>query len=125
MADTEDTVEKRWPNEATQFKAGNPGRPKGSRNKLGEQFLSDLQADWEANGLAAIAKVRAEKPDAYLKVVASILPKIIRVEDARDLTDDELTARIRQLADFAQFALGSIEGTGEPLGRTQAPVRPN
>src|SRR5258706_14779714 len=28
--------------------SANPkGRPKGSRNKLGEAFLSDLQADWE------------------------------------------------------------------------------
>ncbi|MGO4449093.1 hypothetical protein AB4Y96_09210 [Phyllobacterium sp. TAF24] len=33
-----------------QFKPGNPGRPEGSRNKLGEQFLSDLLASWEANG---------------------------------------------------------------------------
>ncbi|HAH11511.1 MAG TPA: hypothetical protein DCL48_15565, partial [Alphaproteobacteria bacterium] len=25
-----------------QFKPGNPGRPKGARNKLGEAFLSDM-----------------------------------------------------------------------------------
>jgi hypothetical protein len=32
--------------------SGNPnGRPKGSRNKLGEQFLTDLYADWVENGV--------------------------------------------------------------------------
>jgi len=106
--------------------SGNPdGRPKGARNKLGEQFLEDMQADWLAHGAAAIVAVRETKPDAYLKVVASILPKIVRVEDARDLTDDELTARIRQLAEFAEFALGGFEGAGESSGRTEAPSRPN
>jgi hypothetical protein len=60
------------------FKPGQPGnpagRPKGSRNKLGEAFPEDMLADWEANGPAANRKVRVEKPDAY-KVVASILPR--------------------------------------------------
>jgi hypothetical protein len=56
-------------------RSGNPaGRPKGSRNKLGEAFPEDMLADWEANGPAANRKVRVEKPDAY-KVVASILPR--------------------------------------------------
>src|SRR5262245_15987327 len=56
--------------------SGNPnGRPKGSRNKLGEAFLQDLYVDWLKNGADAIAKVRAEKPDVYLKVVAATLPQ--------------------------------------------------
>ena len=29
---------------AHQFKPGNPGRPKGARNKLGEQFIAALAA---------------------------------------------------------------------------------
>src|SRR5690606_29731991 len=63
------------------FLTGNSGggRPKGSRNKLGEAFLEDMLADWEANGPAAIREVRETKPDAYLKVVASILPKDLNV----------------------------------------------
>jgi hypothetical protein len=44
------------------------GRPKGSRNKLGEQFLTDLYADWVENGVAAIKKVRETRPEIYLKV---------------------------------------------------------
>lgn len=81
--------------------SGNPaGRPKGARNKLGEEFLQDMLADWEVNGKEAIARVRDEKPDAYLKVVASILPKElnVRVNEFDDLTDDQLA---RQLAAIA------------------------
>ena len=105
--------------------AGMAGRPKGSRNKLGEQFLSDLQADWRNHSARAIEDVRRKKPDAYLKVVASLLPKIVRVEDGCDLTDDELTARIKQLAEYAGFALGSLTGTGEPSRREEDSPRPN
>lgn len=80
-------------------KKGGPGRPKGSRNKLGEAFLADMLEDWSENGPSVIAEVRREKPDQYLKVVASILPKDINlnVNDAESMTDDELIARIREL----------------------------
>ncbi|MGN6772634.1 MAG: hypothetical protein ACTHJQ_22710 [Rhizobiaceae bacterium] len=82
-----------------QFKPGNPGRPKGSRNKLGEAFLEDMLADWEANGPAAIREVRETKPDAYLKVVASILPKDLNVNinQMDHMTDEQLVERIRSL----------------------------
>lgn len=66
---------KRWGDPFKPGQSRNPaGRPKGSRNKLGEAFLEDMLADRGANVPAAIRKVRDEKPDAYLKVVASILP---------------------------------------------------
>jgi hypothetical protein len=32
-------------------------------------------------GVAAIARVRAERPDVYLRVVASILPKHLELEN--------------------------------------------
>jgi hypothetical protein len=69
-------------------------RPKGSRNKLGEAFLADLYADWCEGGVAAIARVRAERPDVYLRVVASILSKDLELEnDIFDgLSDDQLAA---------------------------------
>lgn len=87
----------------TQFKpgqSGNPaGRPKGSRNKLGEDFIHALQQDFAVHGKAAIATVREKKPDQYLKVIASILPKDINlnVNDLGDMSDDDLIRRIRTL----------------------------
>jgi len=49
------------------------GRPKGSRNRLGEAFLADLYADWEAHGIAVVRQVREEHPAVYLKVVAQLI----------------------------------------------------
>jgi hypothetical protein len=94
---------------------GGPGRPKGARNKLGEAFIADMLEDWEANGKAAIEVVRAEKPDQYLKVVASILPKElnVKVSELDELSDDELDRRLAGLAAQlarAGFDLGGGEG---------------
>lgn len=83
-------------------KSGNPlGRPKGSRNKLGEAFLEALHDDFNTHGVAAIVQVREEKPDQYLKVIASILPKElnVNVNDTDAMTDDELISRLRRLDD--------------------------
>jgi hypothetical protein len=68
------------------------GRPKGSRNKLNEAFVSALCADFIENGIGVIQLVRAEKPDVYLKVVASLQPKEIDLNDKRleQLTDSEI-----------------------------------
>ena len=61
--------------------SGNPaGRTKGSRNKLSDAFLEDLLAAWEANGKTAIESVIRDRPQDFLKVVASILPKEIIAE---------------------------------------------
>lgn len=80
--------------------SGNPkGRPIGARSKLGEAFLEALSADFEVHGVQAIAKVRDEKPDQYLKVIASILPKDfnVNINQMDGYTDDELIERIRAL----------------------------
>lgn len=103
-----------------QFKPGNPGRPKGARNKLGEQFIADLYEDWQKHGVETLARVRDEKPDQYLKVVASILPKDLNVNinQMDDLTDEQLIQRIRSLDSAirpfldAQGASGIVGGAG-------------
>lgn len=94
---------------AHQFKVGNPGRPKGSRNKLGEDFVAALAEDFAANGKQAIETVRTEKPDAYLKVIAAVVPKEVhhRVEDYDDLSEAEIESRITALLASAGGAGGS------------------
>lgn len=77
--------------------SGNPnGRPKGSRNKLGEKFLAALCDDFGEHGVAAIQRVREENPSVYVKICASIIPKQMQVEvnDLGLLTDEELDARL-------------------------------
>lgn len=104
--------------------SGNPaGRAKGSRNKLGEAFLDALHDDFKEHGVAAIEAVRAEKPDQYLKVIASILPKElnIKVDPLDDMTDEQLNLRIRQLAAALQLTLDG--GTGETAPSKEAETR--
>jgi Family of unknown function (DUF5681) len=79
--------------------SGNPaGRPKGSRNKLGEDFIAALHADFQEHGPATIKRAREQDPVAYIKIIAGLLPKEVKVDDVRDLTDEQLDARIQHLA---------------------------
>ena len=54
---------------------------KGSRNKLSDAFLQALADDFEAHGKGVVEKVRTERPQDYLKIVASVMPKRMEVED--------------------------------------------
>lgn len=71
-----------------------PGRPKGARSKLGEAFLEALHEDFQKHGVATIAEVRETKPDQYLKVVASILPKELSADEPTMNVLSELLERI-------------------------------
>lgn len=98
--------------------SGNPaGRPKGSRNKLGEAFIAALHDDFEEHGIAAIVKVREERPHEYLKVVASILPKELKIERADELSDEEVDSRLRQLAELIGAEIGTVIA---PRGKEKA-----
>lgn len=108
-----------------------PGRPKGARNKLGEAFIDALHDDFVENGVAAIQTVRSEKPDQYLKVIASLLPKDVNLninDQYGEMSDDELIDRIRQLdATIAPFLAGregttSEADTGAAVGTVAAIV---
>ena len=88
------------------FLTGNNGggRPKGSRNKLTDQFLSAISDDFAEHGAEAIAKVRSSDPAAYLKLVGSLLPRglIMKREesmhfDYADLTEAEAHEIINRL----------------------------
>ena len=59
---------------------GGPGRPKGSRNRLGEHFIEALFQDWSKHGPLVIERVRESNPAIYLKIVASLLPQQMAVE---------------------------------------------
>lgn len=61
-----------------QFQVGHSGlggRPKGSRNKLGERFIEDLHAKWRKHGKNVLERVIKDDPSAFLRTVAMVLPK--------------------------------------------------
>jgi hypothetical protein len=69
--------------------SGNPaGRPKGARAKLAEDFCQALLDDFATNGAAAIRLMRAEKPNEYARMIASIMPKEVDASLTGDLSDE-------------------------------------
>lgn len=105
--------------------SGNPnGRPKGSRNKLGEAFWEALHTDFQKHGEEVIMQVRNDRPHEYLKVIAQVVPKELLVKDLslEDMGDDAI---IEFLADVraAKIAMGRGEvgkGTSGAAGETKA-----
>ena len=56
--------------------SGNPkGRPKGSRNKLNEDFIADLHESWLAFGKAALMTAAWTHPVEFVRLVASLIPR--------------------------------------------------
>ncbi len=90
--------------------SGNPaGRPKGSRNKLGEKFLDDLQALWSEEGADVLKEARKEKPMEFAKMVAGLLPSelLIRKQPLSDMTEAEIDERLDALERFILDARSS------------------
>lgn len=104
------------------FGPGNPGRPKGSRNKLGEKFIEDLYADWSENGVQALKECRETNPAAYVKTVASLLPKDvnINVTQINELADDDLAAALAAAREAIAIHRAVGAGAGTPDKREQA-----
>lgn len=80
-----------------QFQPGNPGRKKGARNQLDNDFVAALLNDFREHGVKAIMDMRDKNPGEYVRAIVAVLPKEhnVRVGDLDELTDDQL---VRQLA---------------------------
>ena len=60
--------------------------------------MRELSVDFAAHGKTAIIQCRVERPDVYVKIVASLIPReLTMVRPLDGLTDDELEACIALL----------------------------
>ena len=90
--------------------SGNPkGRPKGSRNKLSEDFFRDLSEAWQAFGKPALMAMAWTDPVAFVRVAAQLMPKDVEVTAtnirAERMSDDELEALIERHRDVGEDPL--------------------
>ena len=103
------------PGFSTRFKPGQSGNPKGrkagSRNALSEAFISALNQDFEKHGVAVIQAVREDDPAAYLKIIASIVPKDLNINPGRTLeglSDDELLDQLEAIRRYIDIQADAL-----------------
>jgi hypothetical protein len=89
--------------------SGNGGRPRGARSKLGEEFLTDLYEDFIEHGRAAIERVRQEEPTTYIRVIASLVPKELKIENSRfaNMSEEEIDEALRRHVLLLQEVTGA------------------
>lgn len=108
--------------EKGRFVTGNigGGRPKGSRNKLSEDFVAKLYEDFTANGADAIKECRAKSPEIYVKVIAGLLPKEMHIKESplEDMSADDIADALTRIAALRAALLGT-DGAAV-TSRTQA-----
>ena len=73
------------------------GRPRGSRNKLSEDFFRDLCRAWETYGQSALMTVAWTHPVEFVRLVASLMPRELEATTtpvAERMSDAQLEAII-------------------------------
>lgn len=102
------TIEK---DDKGRFVTGNSGggRPKGSRNKLSEDFVAKLYEDFTANGAIAIAECRTKSPETYVRVIAGLLPKEMHITASplEEMSADDIADALARIAALRTALIGS------------------
>jgi hypothetical protein len=98
---------------------------------LNHRFLQALLLDFDAHGREAIEKCRKQSALGYVKVLAHLVPREMKMEDSqivKSMSDEELEATLEYIRSMiaAQAGEGAkvIEGPAETVA-LPAPKRPN
>jgi hypothetical protein len=97
--------------------SGKGGRPKGSRNRLTEQFLVDLCNEWELSGAKALKRVAEESPIDFVRVAAGLVPT--KVDASLAIIDAELIREQRSFMEYYRICREAI-GADTPLIEAEA-----
>jgi len=72
------------------FQKGNPGKPKGSKNKVSFDVVKSIQGvyGW-LGGDVALLEWAKSNPEEFYKIVAKLIPKEIKLEGSMQVTFKE------------------------------------
>jgi hypothetical protein len=112
---------------AMTFKQGVSGNPHGNRHHtrhlLNQEFMQALLLNFRHQGKEAIEKVARNQPAAYLKILALLVPREMKVEHSgglKQMSDEQLEQGIEAIqAMLAQREAGAgakvIDAVPEPV----------
>ena len=107
------------------FKPGISGNPHGNRHRtrhlLNQEFMQALLLNFRHQGKKAIEKVARNQPAAYLKILALLVPRELKLEHSggvKAMSDEQLEQGIEALQAMLERRAGEsaklIEGRAEP-----------
>jgi hypothetical protein len=120
-ADSDSTLRKHRQRGLIPWKPGQSGnakgRPRGSRNKLTEEFISDLCESWKTYGKSALMTAAMTAPLEYVRVVASLMPRDVDVTVSNIKAERMSSSEIRSLiAEYRGAARDTLEADRDPDG---------
>ena len=80
--------------------------------------------DFLEHGPQVIARVRQERPHQYLRIIASVLPREIVLEDERprDLREYTHAELMEMIVDAAEGRTGSPQSDRQPVAAVEIPL---
>ena len=107
------------------FKQGVSGNPHGNRHRtrhlLNQEFMQALLLNFRHEGKKAIEKVARNQPAAYLKILALLVPREMKLEHSggvKAMSDEEIEQAIEAIQTMLAARAGEeakvIEGTAGP-----------
>lgn len=102
--------------------SGNPsGRPLG-RQALETEFLKDLAQCWHEGGVDALNRAREKDPVAFVRVVASLMPRKLDAESLGGINRAEIRALIDLLRPIIAIEDARDVGPGACIAGQVEPV---
>jgi hypothetical protein len=118
------------------FQRGFSGNPGGNRHRtrhlLNQEFMQALLLNFRHEGKRAIEKVARNQPGVYLKILALLVPREMKVEHNGDIIKAMTDEKIEQAIEAIQTMLAAragepakvIEAEAEAIPGLPAPARP-
>ena len=97
--------------------SGNPDGRQAGRQALETEFLRDLAESWKTGGIGALKRTMEKDPVAYVRVVASLMPRKLDPESIGGVARSEVRALITTLGALLNPPDVGEDGQGTSIPR--------